>query len=385
MVTVIAHANEPLAIAARQVPSTAKLSLKVGGQSVKVPLTFVRGAWVFVASFPDAAAVPPGQYQASLPSAAGTVALDLQVQAGPSRHRVLVPALQKPQQPFTVLILANPRFRVPGGAEVPDPILASRARFTGMVRYVLDDLLNRGEDLLSQRDDRGLIQFETLFDAALAGDARNCLVQGGIPADPRLALVQTAPLKALLDREGLAPDVVYIVHDMADHPRPSGVPALDRMTGPTRSFVIDGVTRTMGAFTERPGAVALSAGADQSLPTAMHEFGHAASEATCGWITDLYEDRLSVTPTTLNKKRRALLTDPVPQTFGVYAGRSFLSASDRWPGKGYATASYFPARVEIGQPNLMDNYPAASDKRRCRFDHLTAAWLADRLDFKMAR
>jgi len=388
MPPVVAHAEEPLIVPAPRVPPGSVLAFKVGSQTVKLPVTFARDNWAFLAAFAPVATVPPGTYAATLPGPGGPTAIDLRVQPQPSRHRVLLPALQKPQRPYTILALANPRFELPSLTRIVDPLMGNRARFHASLRYILDDLLNRGEDLLAARDAKGLLQVETLYDPALATSTANSFVYARNPnawGDERFALVATQPLRTFLQQEGLQPDVVYVVHDVAAHPRPTAMPGLDDLAGPKRTLMVDGKPRVIGAFARTPGAVALSAGADQSLPTVMHEFGHAASDASSGWVTDLYDDRPPGS-TTINKKHRPAGNMAPPTTFGVCDGESFTTAPDRWPGKGYGTwLSYHPSRAEVGQPNLMDNYGAAADKRRCRFDKLTAKWLAARLDFKMAR
>jgi hypothetical protein len=385
---VVAFAEEPLVVPAPRVPPGGALTFKVGTRTVQLPVTFARDNWAFLAAFAPAATVPPGTYAATLPGPAGPTAIELRVQPKASRHRVLLPALQKPRRPYSILVLANPRFELPDLTRIADPLMANRARFHASLRYILDDLLNRGEELLALRDAKGLLQVETLYDPALAADPANSFVYARSPnawGDERFALVATQPLRSFLQREGLAPDVVYVVHDVAAHPRPTAVPGIDDLTGPKRTLLVDGKPRVIGAFARSPGAVALSAGADQSLPTAMHEFGHAASDASSGWVMDLYDDKPPGS-TTINKKRRPPGTTALPATFGVCDGESFTTAPDRWPGKGYGTwLSYHPSRVEAGQPNLMDNYGAAADKRRCRFDRLTLKWLGARLDFKMAR
>ena len=382
MAAVIAHSNEPLVIPAQQVPSTAKLSVKVGTKTEQVPLNFVRGNWAFIASFPDAGKIPPGTHSATLPSAAGSLSIELRVQAAPSRHRVLVPARNKPNNPYTILIIANPRLQRANNTQIVDPVTQNRGRFNMMVYNILDGLLNFDEDLLAQREDKGLLQVETFFDASLAGDPANCLVVGGVRV-PNAAMVLTVPLKSFLDRQQLRPDVVYLIHDVPEYTRPTGVPGIDRTTGPTKTFLLDGKQGVMGAFPEKPGAVVMSATPNFAQPVAMHEFGHAASLVSC-WITDLYDDR-SDKIANLNKKKRVKLTDPVPTIFANYNAVDFASAPDRWPSKQYTTASYFPARIAGGQPNLMDQYLSGSPMRACRFDRLTAQWLGDRLDFKMAR
>jgi len=382
MAAVIAHSSEPLAVPAQQVPGSGKLTVKVGSQSVPVSLTFVRPNWAYIASFPEAAKIPPGTYSASLPGAGGAQTLELKVEPRPSRHRVLVPARNKPSNPYTILIVANPRLRRADNTELADPVTQNRARFNLLVHNILDGLLNFDEDLLAQREDKGLLQFETFYDAGLANASANCLVAGGRPV-ANAAVVLTVPLKAFLDAQGLKPDIVYLIHDVAEYTRPTGVPGIDRMTGPTKRFTLDGKPGEMGAFAEKPGAIVMSAQPEFSRPVAMHEFGHAASLVSC-WITDLYDDR-SDKIANLNKKKRASPTAPVPAVFANYNAVDFASAPNRWPNKEYTTASYFPARVVAGQPNLMDQYLSGSPMRACRFDQLTMKWLGDRLDFKMAR
>ncbi len=161
-----------------------------------------------------------------------------------------------------------------------------------------------------------------------------------------------------------------------------GMPLHD-LTREKKSYVLDGRRFETGRFTAMPGAVAICSNEDQSTPTALHEFGHAASDVRTS-IGDLYDDggRGRVL---INKRFRNLATDAVPPSFCVYEGKTFATAPDRWPNKGYQRfTSYHPARAAPEFPNIMDRHQVLG-KRACRFDLMTAKWFADRLDFKTAR
>jgi hypothetical protein len=120
--------------------------------------------------------------------------------------------------------------------------------------------------------------------------------------------------------------------------------------------------------------------------TALHEFGHGASDFTNGSVVDLYVDGAAggFSP---NKKFRAQATDPVPTDFATFNGVDYPSDPSR-DAIGYPATwtSYHPQLIDGTRPNLMDNFWLSFDTpRRCRLDRLTYDWLRDRLLAKLGR
>jgi hypothetical protein len=150
--------------------------------------------------------------------------------------------------------------------------------------------------------------------------------------------------------------------------------------------VYDGTTRNHGLWNTTPGAIALSTNMDTTGLTAIHEFGHAASEAAA-WIWDLYNDGASGA-FDVNKKFRTNATDPVPANFATFLGSNYTADANR-DGLGYDAAwrSFHPALRVTNRPNLMDNYWLAVGGRvlECRLDTLTFDWLLRRIRVKANR
>jgi len=379
---VIAHPDEPLVVPATGLRGRPRLEFTVNGRRQRIDGRFSRPHWCCFAQFPAAAQVPPGRYAATLAAeSGGPVPVELDVRLGVAGRRILVPARNGAAEPYTVLILANAVFEAPNRQLARDPLAADKPRFGMLVAYILEDLLTLAEDVLAVREERGAVQFEIFRDPALALLPAHAFATA-IP-DPGSARPKTKEIRDFLKARGLWADVVYVVHGMTQHARAYAFGALDDLRRDKKRYELDGKLLDMGRFTESPGVVALCSNIDQSTPTALHEFGHAASDART-FVDDLY-DNDGKGRTLINKKFRTLATDPLPARFATYDGKGFASATDRWPNKGYPPfTSYHPQRAVPQFPNLMDQCNGLG-KRACRFDFLTQQWFADRLDFKTAR
>jgi hypothetical protein len=379
---VIAHPDEPLVVPATGLRGRPRLEFTVNGRRQRIDGRFSRPHWCCFAQFAAAAQVPPGRYAARLSAEGGGSAdVDLEVRAAAPGRRILVPARNGAAEPYTVLILANAVFAGPNGQLTRDPLAADQPRFGMIVAYILEDLLTLAEDVLAVREERGAVQFETFRDPGLAMTPAHAFATS-VP-DPSSARPKTQELREFLRARGLKADVVYVVHGMTAHSRAWAFGALDDLRREKKRYELDGKLFDIGRFTESPGTVALCSNVDQSTPTALHEFGHAASDART-FVDDLYDNDGKGRPL-VNKRFRTLATDPLPPRFATYEGRSFASATDRWPNKGYPPFTSFHCQRAAPQfPNLMDQYNVIG-KRACRFDLLTAQWFADRLDFKTAR
>ncbi|HKY94543.1 MAG TPA: hypothetical protein VJL84_04520 [Kiloniellales bacterium] len=379
---VIAHSDEPLVVPAVGLRGRPHLEFTVGGRRQRIDGRFSRPHWCCFAQFPAAAQVPPGRYAARLSGdGGGTAAVELEVQPGAPGRRVLVKARNGAAEPYTVLILANAVFEGPNGQLTRDPLAADQPRFGMIVAYILEDLLTLAEDVLAVREERGAVQFETFRDPGLAMTAAHAFATS-VP-DPTSARPKTREIREFLRARAISADVVYVVHGMTAHSRAYAFGALDDLRRTKKTYELDGNRFEIGRFTQSPGVVTLCSNVDQSMPTALHEFGHAASDART-FVDDLY-DNDGLGRRLINKKFRALATDPLPPRFATYEGRAFASATDRWPNKGYPPFTSYHAQRAVPQfPNIMDQYKGLGG-RRCRFDLLTQQWFADRLDFKTAR
>jgi hypothetical protein len=113
----------------------------------------------------------------------------------------------------------------------------------------------------------------------------------------------------------------------------------------------------------------------------LHEFGHAASSFTDGFVTDQYVD----SPPNFNVKKGR----PIPALFGSLDATNYNADSDR-DGLGYPAewTSFHPALTDPAVPSLMDNYWMAAAPHvpeSCVFDTITRQFLRDRLMAKLSR
>jgi hypothetical protein len=193
-------------------------------------------------------------------------------------------------------------------------------------------------------------------------------------------------LASFLTRFREVADIVFVLHGSTTHDRASAWHTTDDNSRPAVSFTYDGVDRQHGRFPSIPGSCAIPVTVNTTRMTALHEFGHAASDFNNGRVRDLYVNGTAGV-FMVNKKFRALATDPVPDDFATYNATDFNSDPNR-DAIGYPATftSYHPQLIDATRPNLMDDYGLSFDTpRRCRLDQLTYAWMRDRLLAKLGR
>lgn len=112
--------------------------------------------------------------------------------------------------------------------------------------------------------------------------------------------------------------------------------------------------------------------------TAAHEFGHAFSSYTNGFITDLYVDG----GTEFNRKTGR----PIPNVFATYKSVAYASDKTR-DGLGYPEdwISYHPGLVDPAQPALMDNFYYSTGYVTSKHDRITKRYTLDRIEAKVFR
>ena len=110
---------------------------------------------------------------------------------------------------------------------------------------------------------------------------------------------------------------------------------------------------------------------------AAHEFGHAFSSYTNGFLTDLYQDG----DAQFNRK----VGRPIPDLFAEYNGVNYLSDKQR-NSLGYdpnCPTTYHPELADPAFPALMDNYHEGV--MSSRHDKLTKAYILDKVAAKVSR
>ena len=142
-------------------------------------------------------------------------------------------------------------------------------------------------------------------------------------------------------------------------------------------FTYDGRTLCHRFFHQIPGMAALHT--TSSALTAAHEFGHAFSSYSNGFVTDLYVSG----DAQFNRKTGR----PIPAEFCRYNGVAFASDPLR-NGLGYPAdwSSYHSQLDDPANPSVMDNFWFGQDNgMACRHDRLTKAYVLDRIAAKVSR
>jgi hypothetical protein len=374
--------NDFYCVTGSNLPNDVDVVFRSGPITVSVVPDVRRPHWVVIGQLPPV--VPAGPCTVQLRNAAGwtssQVPIDV-VAAPPTRARTLYPG-RTTRGAYTIVFAATPGRLDEAGTVVSDGALSDRPAFHRMVTHCLTNILTLDESLLRTGNMDRLIRFTTIFDTTRSADANTALVH---EINPNILEPQRTLTNGFVGPYGERADVVYCISASTTHTRASAWFGDDDtgMTAP--SYTYDGVTRRSGLYPRIPGSIALSTSMNTTGLTALHEFGHAASDFTNGMVIDLYVDGTSA-GFVVNKKMRAASTDPVPAnfatvdttTYGADAARDTLGYPADW-------ASYHPDLQVAGQPNLMDNYWMAGSVLQCRLDGLTFDWYQRRLRAKADR
>jgi hypothetical protein len=341
-----------------------------------------RPHWVLIEQLPTS--VPEGPCHVFLRAGAWrSEAVPVMVSSGaPLTTRTLYSG-RLTTEPYTLVFAASPGIEAEtGGTVAADPVLTDRASFHDTVGHCIENLLTVTESLLRTESLESSVRFVAIFDTSQTATAPNALVRR---VAPNILEPMRTRLNAFVGRYWENPDIVFCISGSTTHTRASAWFTTDDATriGPT--FTYDGTTRIHRRYTDIPGSAALSTSMNTTGLTAIHEFGHAASDFGNGMVIDLYVDGTR-SGFVVNKKVRGAATAAVPANFGTYDGSNYLSDQSR-DGIGYPSTwtSYHPALQDATRPNLMDNYWLAADPQRCRLDRLTFAWFRDRLRAKILR
>lgn len=375
--------NDFYSVTGSAIPPNAELVFETASTEVRVTPDMVRPHWVLVSALPDV--IPVGRNLVRLEAGgfrSDSIAVD--VSAGPaSTVRTLYPGAPK-DAPYTMAFVADPWITTETGQLVPDPLLANRPAFHDTVGYCVGNLLTITEDCLRQGGWDAAIRFVAVFDGTLAMTDTNSLVHE-VPTSVQMQ-TQRYKVAPFLSSYGVVADVAFVLHGSTTHYRAFTWASIDNPAQGATAYTYDGVVRVHGHYTETPGSGALSIDMDRSYITPLHEWGHAMSDLNNGRLVDLYVDPVTGPTFVVNKKFRALSTDPVPPAFAAYNGTNEVSDLNR-NGLGYLPGwtSYHPVLRDPIRPNVMDDYKHADQPLRCRFDLLTYGWMTDRLTVKLTR
>lgn len=285
--------------------------------------------------------------------------------------------------PFTILILSNPALESPlnSGKFILDPIVADKNSFQQTADYVNKSLFGELPD-----------QQEKLFaDSPYASKVRvmAAFVKNFLPANPT-ALVAEDELeksKIISPRREVVPDmlaylkfdpdIIFLATKSPTHDRATAYGATDDDNRGGIPFIYDDMTLTHRYYHEIPGMAAIHT--TSSALTAVHEFGHAFSSYTNGFVDDLYVDG--------DAKFNRKVGRPIPSKFAKYRGKSYASDVTR-DGLSYPNgwASYHSELGDKNGPAVMDDFWQASGGYVAALhDKLTKSYILDRLAAKVSR
>ncbi|HEX9173986.1 MAG TPA: hypothetical protein VF861_15140 [Telluria sp.] len=286
--------------------------------------------------------------------------------------------------PLSILILNNMWLERPllSGHFVPDlngaPHSGDCALFTQSARYIVrnlfGELLGQAEKLLADSPYARKIRVTSMYVSGLGPSNATSLVGETDFADliePRRAFVP-----ALLQTLGVDPDVVFLVSNSATHRRASAYAATDDDARGGIPFTCDGRLFHHRYYHRVPGMVAIHT--TSNAMTAAHEFSHAFSSYTNGFVADLYV----YGGLAFNRKAGR----PIPPQFARYRGVTYRSDTTSTAlGHPPDALAYHPEPVDPGQPALMDNFFLSSAGVGSRHDGLTKRYLLDRVEAKALR
>jgi hypothetical protein len=286
--------------------------------------------------------------------------------------------------PLFILVINNIALERPLDSKnfVPDMSTGStteRQLFTKTAEYIKKNLFGelpgQAEKLLADSPHSAKIKFWSMYVSGLAPSAATSLVgEDNVPFS-RYVLPRRDAVVAMLASLGMNPDIVYLVtksplHDLAHS---WGTTDDDSRGGIATTY--DGAPITQRFYHKIPGMAALNV--VNGGMAAAHEFGHAFSSYTNGFVTDLYIDG--------DRQFNRKLGRPIPNLFAEYHAINYLSDKQR-NSLGYdpdCPTTYHPELTDPAQPALMDQFHEGG--MLSRHDTITKAYVMDRIAAKVSR
>lgn len=292
--------------------------------------------------------------------------------------------------PLFILIINNPALESRFGNTqfIPDMNTnAERRFFNKAAKYINENLFgelpNQKEKLLANSNHSLKIKLWSMYiDALKPSDSTSLVQEFGVHASDLFLKPRRGAVVNMLANIGMHPDVVFIVSKVSDVSTASALGMTDDDSQGGIPTTLDGRKITHRFYHKIPGMVAIHSD-DNSDMTAAHEFGHAFSSYSNGFITDLYRDAdlYCHGTTVLNRK----MGRPIPNDFGEYHGLTYLSDKVR-NSLGYGSmTSYHSELADPGRVALMDDYWKAIPIRSSLHDKLTKAYILDRIAAKVSR
>jgi hypothetical protein len=286
--------------------------------------------------------------------------------------------------PFFILVINNIALERPLGSKnfVADMSTGSKTEkrlFTKTAEYIKKNIFGempgQAEKLLADSPHSPKIKFWSMYVSDVAPNGDTSLVGEDSHPLSRYVLPRQDAVVAMLAGVGMNPDIVFLVTKSSTHNLAHARGTTDDDSRGGIATTYDGAPITHRFYHKIPGMVALHT--DNNKMTAAHEFGHAFSSYTNGFITDLYRDG----EPQFNRK----VGRPIPDSFAEYHGINYLTDKQR-NSLGYdpeCPTSYHPELADPTQPALMDYYHKGG--MLSRHDRITKAYIMDRIVAKVSR
>ena len=285
--------------------------------------------------------------------------------------------------PFFILVINNVALERPiesNNFVVDMATAAKKPLFDKTAKYIKKNLFGempgQAEKLLAASPHSAKIRFWSIFVSGATPNDASALVGEDRLLGSRYVLPRRDAVVRMMASIGLNPDIVFLVTNSSTHDQAHAWGTTDDDSRSGIRALYDGRTIFHRFYHKIPGTVALHT--SNGKMTAAHEFGHAFSSYTNGFITDLYRDG----DAQFNRK----VGRPIPNNFGSYQGNTFKSDKTRGPLGGYEPelrTTFHPELMDPAQPALMDNFHDGG--MLSVHDKITKAYIMDRIAAKVSR
>jgi hypothetical protein len=267
---------------------------------------------------------------------------------------------------------------------------AQKRLFTETAEYIKKNLFGelpgQAEQLLADSPYRDKIKFWSMYISGVTPNGASSLVADDKELFSPYVLPRRDAVVAMMTSLHMNPDVVFMVTQSKNRYLSHSWGTTDDDSRPGVATTYDGSPLIHRYYHETPGTVAFHVNnAVNRNMTAAHEFGHAFSSYTNGFIADLYHDSDGPhAPPSAHFNRK--VGRPIPNSFAGYDGTTYRSDKNRKALGGYGSdcpATYHPELVDPNNPALMDKFQEGG--MSSRHDKITKAYVMDRVSAKVSR
>jgi len=290
--------------------------------------------------------------------------------------------------PLFILVINNIAVEKPFGsnnfvADMGTGTSADRALFSSRAEYINKNLFgewpDQAERLLADSPYASKIKLWSMYIWGLPSNGTTSMVGEFGPGLDRFLKPRRDAVVGMLANIGMSPDIVFVVTNSSTCSRSSALGTTDDDTRGGVPVTYDGGTITHRFYHKIPGMVAIHKNTEDM--TAAHEFSHAFSSYSNGFITDLYRDSDLYCHGTIVFNRK--IGRPIPDNFAIYHDVNYLSDKTR-NSIGYGNMqSYNSELADATVPALMDRY--WDGLMKSLHDKMTKAYIMDRVAAKVSR